>query len=139
MGGLRRRWLIILVLAGLIVAGSFYDHWRKTVPPERPAAHAPAGRQAEVPGPVAQPAAVPAAPGTMPAERAAARAEAGKVSINTAGRSELESLPGIGPVLAERIVEYRRVNGPFRDVRELKRVEGIGEKKFARIKDRIRL
>ncbi len=70
---------------------------------------------------------------------AAAGAEAGRVSINAADKDELEKLPGLGPVLAKRIVDYRQANGPFRDVTELKKVNGIGESKFNQIKDRITL
>jgi competence protein ComEA len=56
---------------------------------------------------------------------------AGAVDINTAGAVELEALPGIGPVLAGRIVAYREAHGPFGSLRELLRVSGIGEKKLA--------
>jgi competence protein ComEA len=59
----------------------------------------------------------------------------GKVNINSASESELESLPGIGPTLAQRIVDYRTQHGPFHDVKDLLKVEGIGEKKFASLKD----
>lgn len=55
----------------------------------------------------------------------------GKVNINLASEGEFESLPGIGPVLAERIVQYRTDNGPFASVRDLMKVPGIGQKKFA--------
>lgn len=58
----------------------------------------------------------------------------GKVNINTASSGELENLPGIGQVLADRIVEYRTQHGPFRDVRDLLKVEGIGQKKFDSLK-----
>ena len=61
----------------------------------------------------------------------------GKVNINTASESELEALPGIGQVLAQRIVDYRTQHGPFRDVRDLLKVEGIGEKKFDSLKDHV--
>jgi competence protein ComEA len=54
----------------------------------------------------------------------------GKVNINSASAGELEQLPGIGPVLAQRIVEYRTQHGPFRTVKDLLKVPGIGEKKF---------
>ncbi len=51
---------------------------------------------------------------------------AGPININTATAEELESLPGIGPVIAQRIVEYREANGPFQTVSQLTMVSGIG-------------
>ena len=51
------------------------------------------------------------------------------VNINTADADTLTALPGIGRVLAERIVAYRQQNGPFRAIEEITKVEGIGEKK----------
>ena len=59
------------------------------------------------------------------------------VNINTATAAQLEDLPGIGPVLAQRIIAYRDANGPFRAVEELTKVEGIGEKKLEDILDLI--
>lgn len=59
---------------------------------------------------------------------------AAPLDINRAAREELMKLPGIGPVLAERIVAYREQNGPFSDISEIKEVSGIGEKRFERIK-----
>ena len=62
----------------------------------------------------------------------------GKVNINRASAAELEEhLSGIGPTLAKRIVEYRENNGPFRTIEDLCNVSGIGEKRFADIKDQI--
>ncbi|MBI4730001.1 MAG: helix-hairpin-helix domain-containing protein [Acidobacteria bacterium] len=58
-------------------------------------------------------------------------ASGGKLNINAASERDLEGLPGVGPVLAQRIVEYRTQHGPFRSVRDLLKVEGIGEKKFS--------
>ena len=52
------------------------------------------------------------------------------LDLNAATVEMLEALPGIGPVLARRIVEYRDLNGPFRSIGELTKVEGIGQKKL---------
>ena len=53
-----------------------------------------------------------------------------KVNINTATAEELTLLPGIGQALAQKIVEYRSVNGPFRHIEDLGNVSGIGQKKL---------
>lgn len=57
-----------------------------------------------------------------------------KLDLNVATEQQIESLPGIGPVLAERIVAYRQSSGSFDNVEQLRRVRGIGKKKFDRIK-----
>lgn len=59
------------------------------------------------------------------------------ININTASAAELEALPGIGPSLAQRIVAYREEHGPFRTIEDIKNVSGIGEGRFAQIKDLI--
>ena len=59
------------------------------------------------------------------------------ININTATLSQLDSLPGIGPVLGQRIIDYRTEHGPFTDVSQLLLVEGIGEKRLANILDLI--
>lgn len=64
---------------------------------------------------------------------AAARAP---VNINTAAVADFERLNGIGPALAERIVDYRRLHGPFSTVDDLVNVTGIGPKRLAAIRDR---
>ncbi|OPY57794.1 MAG: ComE operon protein 1 [Pelotomaculum sp. PtaU1.Bin035] len=62
---------------------------------------------------------------------------AGLVNINTADLSQLDTLPGIGPSLAQRIIQYRETNGPFKTIDELKNVSGIGDNRFKDLKDRI--
>jgi len=61
------------------------------------------------------------------------QAPANKVNINTAGVEQLTTLPGVGPKLAARIVEYRQKSGKFRSPQELLNVKGVGEKSFAKI------
>jgi comEA protein len=60
-----------------------------------------------------------------------------KININTAGQAELESLPRIGPKVAQRIIDYRNQNGNFKKIEDIMKVKGIGEKLFAQIKDLI--
>jgi competence protein ComEA len=61
----------------------------------------------------------------------------GKVHINTATPSELEQLPGVGPVLAERIAAFREENGPFDTLEDLLDVSGIGESKLEMLRDAV--
>lgn len=56
------------------------------------------------------------------------------IDINAATSDELQQLPGIGPVLAQRILDYRKKSGPFRNVDELMAVKGISDKRMAKIK-----
>ena len=62
-----------------------------------------------------------------------------KVNINTATQTELETLPGIGPSIASKIVSYRKENGKFKSIEELKKVNGIGESKYKKIKELIKV
>ena len=66
-----------------------------------------------------------------------APAMTGPLNINTATAEQLDTLPGIGPVLAQRIVDYRTANGGFRAVEELLNVSGIGNAKLMEILDEI--
>ena len=61
----------------------------------------------------------------------------GKVNINTADQAQLDTLPGIGPAYAQRIIQYRELNGPFETIEDIKQVSGIGDKRFEQLKDLI--
>ena len=60
-----------------------------------------------------------------------------KVNINTANQDELDTLPGIGPSIAQRIIEYREENGNFTKIEDLQNVKGIGDAKYEEIKDNV--
>ena len=63
--------------------------------------------------------------------------ENSKININKADEKELDNLPGIGPTIAQRIVDYRIENGKFKDKEDIKNVSGIGDSKYEEIKDNI--
>src|SRR5207249_2899933 len=112
------------VLAVLLVLGTLTDLVRARHP-----------QSASLPPPAPTAAAEPApAPGGtgIPEPRHAA------LDLNTATAAELDALPGIGPVLAARIVEHRREHGPFRSVDELLSVPGIGPRLLARLRPGLR-
>lgn len=70
-----------------------------------------------------------------PEEAAENPSQIGKININTASRSQLMLLPGIGETIAQRIIDYRSSNGPFVSIEELLNVSGIGDKKLDEIRD----
>jgi len=80
--------------------------------------------------PVASPTTVPALPAASPPTTSKSKNLVGKLDVNTAAEKQLRDLPGIGPVLAQRIIAAR----PFRSADDLKKVNGIGEKKYEKIR-----
>ena len=61
----------------------------------------------------------------------------GKININTADASQLQTISGVGPVTAEKIIEYRKANGKFSSIEDIKNVSGIGDKTFEKIRENI--
>lgn len=74
-----------------------------------------------------------------PGAAAGGNADDGLIGVNSASVSELERLPGVGPVLASRIVEFREANGPFSEMEDLLDVAGIGEAKLSALRDLLKL
>jgi competence protein ComEA len=97
------------------------------------------GQQVVVPERAPQGASAPAAaPAVAGAPAAAAGASGGAlVNINTASLGELETLSGVGPSTAQKIIDYRTANGGFTSVEQIMDVPGIGDAKFAAMKDSI--
>jgi competence protein ComEA len=79
----------------------------------------------------------PATPGKSTASSAATKTPLGKINVNTATLEELDVLPGIGPAIAQRIIDYRNQNGAFKQIEDLKKVRGIGDALFSQIKDMV--
>lgn len=88
------------------------------------------------PSPTPAPTDTPAPPPTA-ASRAASIPSGAKININTATLAELDRLPRIGPATAQRIIDYRTANGPFKKIEDITRVKGIGPATLEQIKDQI--
>jgi competence ComEA-like helix-hairpin-helix protein len=110
-----------VLVAVLLLLGAARDLWRATHP-------------VVAPPPAGSPAPTGDGAGTPVAAPAAAR----PVELNRAGPAELDALPGIGPVLAGRIVRYRSEHGPFREPEDLLAVPGIGPRLLERLRPLVR-
>lgn len=120
----RRGALIVVVL---LVLGAARDLVVARLAPRTPAPRI----VAEAPWPA--PAPVPEAAEAPPAPQAATP----RLDLNQASADQLDALPGIGPVLAHRILDHRQRAGPFRSVDELRAVRGVGPRLFERLRTRV--
>ena len=75
--------------------------------------------------------------GDRAASGASGRDARGQINLNTATEKELQELPGIGPAISARIIEYRQTNGDFQTIEDIKKVRGIGNAKFEKLKDKV--
>jgi len=119
------------VLAIVLAIGTLTDLWRARRPELAPGLS---------PEPAATAPAAPAAPAAPPAPPASSRKAppAVPLDLDSASVADLDRLPGIGPVLAARIVEHRRAHGRFRHVDELLSVPGIGPRLLERLRPWLR-
>jgi competence protein ComEA len=76
---------------------------------------------------------------TSSGQRVSKKIASGPININRATLRQLDGLDGIGPVIAGRIIDYRKKNGSFLTIEDLQKVSGIGVAKFAQIKSKIRI
>lgn len=97
--------------------------------------HSPGDVQLALPAAMLTEPAQPASEETAPPQETEETTIAFPIDLNTAGEAELAALPGIGPVLARRILDYRQEVGALRSVEELLNVSGIGEKRLEAIWD----
>jgi competence protein ComEA len=125
----RRGALLVLVLLTL---GSIHDLWRAT----RPLPAVVPSRVLE-PGGAASAADTAPGPGPDPVPASGASPTGPALDLNRASARELDALPGIGPVLAARIIDHREREGRFARPEELLAVRGIGPKLFARLRPRV--
>ena len=77
--------------------------------------------------------------GGLPERQFVTVADVAHVDINRDSTEDLQRVPGIGPVLAERVIRYRQENGNFSSIRDIQNVKGIGVKRFARLEPYIRI
>ena len=96
------------------------------------------GQQVRVPAKGAQKAATGAAASKSAGSAGNASADAGGlVNINTADEKALDTLPGVGPATAQKIIEYRETEGAFQSPEDIMKVRGIGKAKYEKMKDKI--
>jgi competence protein ComEA len=129
--------LLRLAMVALTMGIVWWIGWTIPAPQEIESLHAPG--TVEAGGVASQPLPLSTRPSMIPQAQGGAKGRPrspvpAAFDVNRATEQDFERLPGIGPVLARRIVEYRETRGSFQDVDELRRVKGIGKKTFERIR-----
>lgn len=129
-------WLLAALL-GIFVANGVYLVWPTPKTPWEPTLlEHPLGSPIEPVAQAAEPVKHGASHGRSSAHK---KVPATSVSLNKSTADQLAQLPGVGPALAKRIIDYRKTHGHFATVEELLDVKGIGKKKFAKMQKYLRL
>ncbi|HKR79617.1 MAG TPA: helix-hairpin-helix domain-containing protein [Nitrospira sp.] len=128
-----------LTMVGVALAVVCWIGWSVPAPnspdPLEPAEHQEHGRYTLEPTAPPSMKSTPSAPHERPRDHDVLRRAAGiALDLNRASAQDFERLPGIGPVLAGRIIQYRASQGMFHDIEQLREVKGIGPKKFEQIR-----
>lgn len=130
---------VLVALLAFFFAGLAVQQWPRTLPYDESTYAADAEAFAAA-APDTSAAAPPDSSAAMSSDSSAAAAVAptppgtnGRVNLNTAGATDLQRLPGIGPALAERIIAYREAHGPFARLPDVTRVSGIGPRTLERL------
>ena len=137
---MKKNGILILALLPLLFAGFLVGFYigRNVSPGDVQVSRVPSATVATT-APTAAPTVNPTQPGQteVPSPTVPATLPGGKVNINTATKEQLMTLPGIGEVLAQKIIDYRAEHGPFKKIADLLLVDGIGEHRLDAIIDNI--
>lgn len=131
------KWAAVIVLGVSSLIGMGWSMFRPSMAKPTaieaqatPPPDAPAIVQAKTPPPIQPPPIQP-----PPAKAATDAAYSHKINLNTASAAELELLPGVGPAMAQRIIDHRTAHGPFKRVEDLDEVKGIGPRTLEKLRD----
>jgi competence protein ComEA len=134
------KWVAVVILGLSSVVGMAWSIFRASAPtptPARPAASAreTAPSQPAPTPPAATPQALGAAADAPAAPAPSAAPHRRRINLNTASSAELQLLPGVGPAVAQRIIDHRASSGPFKRIQDLDGVRGIGPRTLDKLRD----
>jgi competence ComEA-like helix-hairpin-helix protein len=124
------KWAAVVVLGASSLFGMGWSMFRPTMATRPTEGESFDSTPSEVPAAVQAKPPSPARPPAVPAT-----SYSRKINLNTASASELELLPGVGPAVAQRIIDHRAAHGPFKHVEDLDDVKGIGPRTLQKLRD----
>ena len=121
------------IAAVALLVAAMGGSWSRSAAAAPTAAQAPVGKPPAAARPIAAAAQPADDPDDAPAKKSNRKQIAGKLNLNTASEEQLMLLPTVGPAKAERIVTWRKKNGGFKRIADLRRVKGFGYKTFKKL------